>query len=274
MRFPGFVGIGFHIVLRGEAWLIAEATTPIRLRPGDVVIAPNGAEHGLSHAQVRLDKLPVFTRTAAQVSRPADAEFLCGAYRLDHGQLHPLLRGLPKVIVVSPDYDHHPQQRALVDLLENDLSNADPGNWVTRSALVDLVLVRALRQWHDESGTSSWTTAGDPAVATALNEIHDRPGHQWTVGQLAGVAGMSRTSFNRRFTAQVGQPPMTYVTRWRLAYAARLLRQTTSPLAAIAREVGYSTEFAFANAFSREYGLAPGRFRDDPDPLPRQLQTG
>lgn len=82
---------------------------------------------------------------------------------------------------------------------------------------------------------------------------------------------MSRTSFNRRFTVQVGLPPMTYVTYWRLACAARLLRQTTFGLATIARQVGYSTEFAFSTAFSREYGLAPGQFRNHPDPIP---QTG
>ncbi|MDQ1033654.1 AraC-like DNA-binding protein [Streptomyces sp. V3I8] len=73
---------------------------------------------------------------------------------------------------------------------------------------------------------------------------------------------MSRTAFAKRFTALVGQPPMTYLTGWRLANGARLLRETDAPLATIAREVGYSTEFAFSASFRREYGISPGRFRN------------
>lgn len=269
MRFPSFVGIGFHVLLRGEAWLITAGTAPTRLLPGNLVIAPNGAEHGLGHTPTRLDKLPVFPATDLPAPRPADAEFLCGAYRLDHGLLHPVLRGLPRTIVVSPDRSHHPELATLLSLLEDDVAQAQQGNWVTRSALIDLVLVHALRRWYDAPGATGWTATADPAVAAALDQIHGHPQHPWSVEQLASVAGMSRTSFNRRFTVQVGLPPMTYVTYWRLACAARLLRQTTSGLATIARQVGYSNEFAFATAFSREYGLAPGRFRNHPDPLPR-----
>jgi AraC-like DNA-binding protein len=75
------------------------------------------------------------------------------------------------------------------------------------------------------------------------------------------MVGMSRATFTRRFTSQVGKPPMTYLIGWRLNCAARLLRETDASLAAIARQVGYSTEFAFAGAFRREYGVSPGRFR-------------
>jgi AraC-like DNA-binding protein len=267
MRFPGFIGIGFHVLLHGEAWLIVEGSTPARLRPGDVVIAPNGAEHGLAHAPVRPGELPEFPRTDRPVSRP-DVEFLCGAYRLDHGWLHPTLRGLPETIVVSPDHAHFPKLRTLVGLLENEVSEVQQGNWVTRSALVDLILVHALRHWYSAPDNAGRTAAADPAIGATLDRIHERPQHAWSVQRLAEVAGMSRTSFNRRFTIQVGLPPMTYVTYWRLTCAARLLRQTTFGLATIARQVGYSSEFAFATAFSREYGLAPGQFRNYPDPIP------
>jgi AraC-like DNA-binding protein len=271
VRFPAFVGIGFHVVLRGTGWLIAGGIEPVGLRPGDVVVVPNGAEHGLGHAPAGLDALPVMTTTArAPDPRPADVEFLCGAYRLDRGQVHPFLRGLPDVIVVSPDHERRPELRSLVGLLEDDLSEARSGNWVTRSALVDLMLVHVLRQWQEEAATPDWPAVTDPGVVAALREIHGRPQHRWTLQQLTEAAGMSRTAFNRRFTALVGTPPMTYLTRCRLAFGARLLRQTGYPLAAIARRVGYSTEFAFAHAFRREYGLAPGRFRDHPDPIPRQ----
>jgi AraC-like DNA-binding protein len=271
VRFPGFVGIGFHVVLHGQGWLIAEGIEPALLRPGDVVVAPNGAEHGLCHAPARLEDLPAMTMTAEPPGpRPADFAFLCGAYRLDRGPLHPFLRAMPNVIVVTPDYDGHPELRSLAGLLEDDVAEARSGNWVTRSALVDLMLVHVLRQCSEETGTAGPPAVTDPAIVAALGAIHGDPRHRWTVQQLAKVAGMSRTAFSRRFTAVVGKPPMTYLTHWRLAHGARLLRQTKDPLATIARQVGYSTEFAFAGAFRREYGVAPGRFRHHPDPIPRQ----
>ena len=270
VRFPGFVGIGFHIVLGGQGWLIAEGIEPTALRQGDVVVVPHGAEHGLCHAPARLADLPAMTTTAEPPDPRPDFAFLCGAYRLDRGRLHPYLRAMPDVIVVTPDYDGHPELRSLTVLLDDDVAEARPGNWVTRSALVDLLLVHVLRQWSEGTGTGDGPAVTDPAIAAALRAIHGRPRHRWTVQRLADVAGMSRTAFGHRFTAQVGTPPMTYLTRWRLAQGARLLRQTTDPLATIARQVGYSTEFAFAGAFRREYGVAPGRFRHHPDPLPRQ----
>jgi AraC-like DNA-binding protein len=105
-----------------------------------------------------------------------------------------------------------------------------------------------------------------PAIAAALREMHASPDKPWTVRHLSEVAGISRTAFNRRFALATGKPPRTYLTGWRLAYAARLLRETDAPQAAIARQIGYSTEFAFAAAFRREYRISPGRFRHPDHP--------
>jgi AraC-like DNA-binding protein len=119
-----------------------------------------------------------------------------------------------------------------------------------------------LRQWHEQHGTAPGTD--DPAIAAALRQIHECPQHPWTIGGLSEVAGLARTAFTRRFSALVGQPPMSYLIGWRLGCGARLLRETNAPLATIARQVGYATEFAFSSAFRREYGVAPGRFRGTP----------
>src|SRR3954464_5982520 len=208
VRFPGFVGIGFHVVLHGQGWLIAEGIEPALLRPGDVVVAPNGAEHGLCHAPAPLEVLPAMTMPAEPPGpRPADFAFLCGAYRLDRGPLHPFLRAMPNVIVVTPDYDGHPELRSLAGLLEDDVAEARPGNWVTRSALVDLLLVHVLRQCSEETGPAGRPAVTAPALVAALGAIHGDPRHRWTVQQLAKVAGMSRTAFSRRFTAVGGKPP-------------------------------------------------------------------
>jgi AraC-like DNA-binding protein/quercetin dioxygenase-like cupin family protein len=261
-RYPPLVGSGFHVVLRGSAWLITANNPPRALTPGDVVLTPFGAEHGLSHAPSSLeDLLPAVMTDDPSNADPVDVEFLCGAYWLDHGQVHHYLRSLPEVIAISPDYDRDPQLRLLTDLLGADVSVSGPGAGATRPALLDLVLTHVLRQWLERNPPADGPDVADPAIAAALREIHAGPHRPWTVQQLSETAGMSRTAFTKRFTAQVGQPPMTYLTGWRLTYGARLLRETDAPLATIARKVGYSTEFAFGSSFRREYGISPGRFR-------------
>lgn len=263
MRYSGLTGSGFHVVLHGRGWLICADAQPVALRAGDVVLITSGVDHGLSATPGALRGLPpVVLGLDPPVPGPADFEFLCGAYRLDRGPVHPFLTAMPELIVIPADDDGHSQLRSVVDLFGADESRAQPGAGVTWPALLDLMLVHALRRWLAEQPATSRQTISDPAIATALRAIHDSPQTRWTVSQLSHNVGLSRTAFTKRFTALVGKPPMTYLTGWRLSCAARLLRETDASLAAIARQIGYSTEFSFAGAFRREYGLSPGRFRD------------
>lgn len=102
----------------------------------------------------------------------------------------------------------------------------------------------------------------DTAVARSLELIHAQPGASWTVAaMLAARVGLSRATFARRFTEAVGAPPLTYLARWRMTIAARLLREDGRSLAGVAQEIGYTSEFAFAKAFRRDFGLAPGAYR-------------
>lgn len=263
MRYSGLTGSGFHLILHGSGWLISADSPPTALRPGDVVLVPSGADHGLSATACALRGLPpVVLSLDPPGAGPADFEFLCGAYRLEQGQVHPYLAAMPDLLVVSPDHDRHPELRSAITLLGHDDVPARLGTDVTWPALLDLVLVHALRRWVQDQPSEGWSTLADPAITAALHSIHDSPQTRWTVSRLSANAGMSRTAFTRRFTSLVGKPPMTYLMEWRLNCAARLLRETDAPLAVIARQVGYSTEFAFAGAFRREYGVPPGRFRD------------
>jgi AraC-like DNA-binding protein len=265
VRFPAFDGSGFHIILGGTCWLITEDEEPVALRPGDVVLTSSGAEHGLNHVPCALQDLPpVVMGAIPPAPGPFDFEFLCGAYGLEHGRPPQYLRALPDLIAVSPDYDRHPEMRALVDLLRASVSGTQMGTGATLPALLDLILVHVLRQWHEQHDVAGWPGTDDPAIAAALREIHENPQRQWTVGRLSEAAGMPRTAFTRRFTTVVGQPPMSYLTGWRLGRGARLLRETDATLATIARQVGYSTEFAFSGAFRREYGVSPSHFRRTP----------
>ncbi|WP_305789460.1 AraC family transcriptional regulator [Symbioplanes lichenis] len=255
LRFPSMAVLGFHVLLRGEGWLIQDKIDPLRVRPGDVIFTAAGVEHGLSHAPCDLADLPVFTIEEPAPTGEADFEFLCGAYRTEDGRVPALLHRLPGLVRITPDYDEQPELRTLITMLHADFDRPEPGTDAARAALIDLMVVQMLRQVPDRMEVT------DPGIAGALHAIHDRPERSWTVDQLSSVAGMSRTTFHRRFTAATGTPPMAYLVDRRMSLGAQLLRESPAPLAAIARRVGYSTEFAFSAAFRRAYGMAPGSFR-------------
>ena len=131
--------------------------------------------------------------------------------------------------------------------------------------LLDLLLIEAIRHWvvHDPgAGGPSWLTAlRDPAIAGVLALLHARPSEPWTLERLAGEAHLSRTTLARRFTEAVGEPPLAYLTRWRMHLAAARLKHTSDTVEVIAREVGYTSEHAFNRAFARHRGNPPGRYR-------------
>jgi transcriptional regulator GlxA family with amidase domain len=133
------------------------------------------------------------------------------------------------------------------------------------ASLIDLLFVYVLRAWLAGQGQADggWAAAlYDPAVGGALALIHADPARPWTVDTLARVARVPRATFTRRFTTLTGQSPMAYVTAWRMITATRLLREDQrAPLREVARRVGYDSEFAFARAFKRITGNAPGRYR-------------
>ncbi|SDS00204.1 AraC family transcriptional regulator [Microlunatus soli] len=266
-----YPGAGFHVLLHGSCWFVPPHGEPVQLSAGDVVFLPHGARHGMSDRADRVvDDLPAAELgSSAETQDPADprdvhADLLCGAYRLDRGDAHPLLRTLPGFLLLSSE--RHGSLRSVVDLLSAELAHPRPGTDASLPALLDLLLVDLLRGWFDEESTRNpgrgWPAAlADPLLAAALNRMHAEPGYEWTVAGLGATVNMSKTTFARRFTALIGQPPMTYLTWVRLSTAARLLRESDIPVSAIAHQVGYGSPFAFGTAFRREFGTAPGLFR-------------
>ncbi|MFG1928425.1 AraC family transcriptional regulator [Cryptosporangium sp. NPDC048952] len=256
LRYPGYPVSGFHILIRGEGWLITPTDAPRAVAPGDVVFTAAGAPHGLSHAPTTMESLPQAVLGAAPRVEDADSVFLCGAYWLTDASTHPYLRSLPGALAVTPT-DRH--LRALVDLLDAEVATAAPGGSISRPALLDLVLTHVLRellaQHPPEDGVD------DPAIAAVVRQIRTDPEKPWTAQELSDRAGLPRREFSRRFAEVTGRPLRAYLTESRLALGAHLLHESDLTLAAIARRVGYSTEFAFGAAFRREYGVSPGNFR-------------
>ncbi|MEU4243413.1 AraC family transcriptional regulator [Actinoplanes sp. NPDC026619] len=247
-------------------------TPAVRLGPGDVVFRPHGHGHTLAGGPATPVTGPACHPDDPGVPPRFDGEptavLLCGAYQVDPVRVHPLLHDLPALVRLPP-------LGAPVDLLAAELEQSRPGADAIIPALLDTLLVHILRRWLEQNPAhAGWPAAlNDPVTAAALQAMHRDPARPWTVATLAAGAGLSRAPFARRFAALVGRPPLTYLTWWRMTTAARLLHESDAPLSLIAGRVGYSSEFAFANAFKRQYGIAPGRYRSSPDP-PRPDRVG
>ena len=165
---------------------------------------------------------------------------------------------LPPLIVLRADEWDSP----VVSLLATEMVRDEPGQEVVLDRLLDLLVIAVLRAWFARADAPPWYRAhSDPAVGRALQLLHHNPAHPWTVGELASQVGLSRAALARRFTELVGEPPMTYLTGWRLALAADLLREPGSTLGAVADEVGYSSPFALSTAFKRQRGMSPQQYR-------------
>jgi AraC-like DNA-binding protein len=276
VRFHRGQDAGCHVVLSGSCWFLYEQHEPLRLGVGDVLFTP----HGDGYALVDQPGSPLMDfDPAPDDNAPLDemriagagavTELLCAYYRFDPARKHPLLTSLPAFIHVPARVGQHPSLRAAVDLLGTELRDPRAGTEAALPALIDMLLLYVLRAWLDEQPAdhAGWASAlRDPAITTALHGMHRHPDKSWTVEDLAAVAGLSRAAFAKRFTTIVGQPPLAYLTWWRMTLAAQLLRDSDAPLRAIAARCGYASEYAFGKAFKRAYDMAPGRYRSERAP--------
>ena len=171
-----------------------------------------------------------------------------------------LLAALPSVLVVSAaDIAGH-----VMDLVLGEIQRDEPGQQSVLDRWLDLALITTLRAWFDrpESHAPGWYQAqSDPVVGLALRLLHEEPAHPWSVVELAERTGVSRASLARRFSGLVGEAPMAYLTGWRIALAADLLRETNDTVESIARKVGYASAFALSVAFKRVRGTSPTAHR-------------
>jgi AraC-like DNA-binding protein len=154
--------------------------------------------------------------------------------------------------------------QATLRVLRHELAARTPGSGTVIDRLLDVLFVQVIRSWlgtEDHAGTSWLQALRDPSIGRALSILHANPAAPWTIETLAREVSLSRATLTRRFSSLVGEPPLAYLTRWRMELAARHLRETDEAVSTIARHVGYASEFAFSRAFSRLRGVPPGRYR-------------
>jgi transcriptional regulator GlxA family with amidase domain len=172
---------------------------------------------------------------------------------------------LPPVVHVRGDDGTAIQWlEASLQFVACEMASGQPGAETVVRRLADILFVQAVRAHLAQSGEGAkgWLRAlVDPQIGEALGLIHAKPEEPWTVELLASRVAMSRSAFAARFTQLAGEPPLSYLTRWRMDKATRLLRTSNASIGEVAARVGYDAEAAFSKAFKRRIGMAPGAYR-------------
>lgn len=266
-------------LVEGAAWVVPDHDRPIQLHPGDIAVVrgpdpytvaddPATPPQAVIHPGDRsttvdgrelCDEMRLGVRTwGHHLGGPT--VLLTGTYHMRGEVTQRLLDALPALVVLRADSWDCP----LVSLLNQEIVKDDPGQEVVLDRLLDLLLIAVLRTWfaRPEARPPAWYAAlGDPVVGPALRLLHHNPAYPWTVAALAAKTGVSRATLARRFTELVGEPPMAYLTTWRLTLAADLLREPDATVGAVARQVGYGSPFALSAAFKRVRGVSPQEYR-------------
>ncbi len=266
-------------IVRGEAWIVRDGGAPVRLGRGDVAIVSGPAPYTVADDPVTPPQAVIHpdqsctTPTGQELVQMTDrgvrswgnspdgaTVMLTGTYQMDGEVSQRLLRALPTLLVLPENAWDCP----LIPLLAAEIVKDDPGQQAVLDRLLDLLLIAALRAWfaRPDADAPAWYRArADPIIGPALRMLHNNPAHPWTVAKLAEATSVSRATLARRFNELVGEPPMTFLTDWRIALAADLLREPGATVGSVAQQVGYGSPFALSTAFKRVRGISPHQHR-------------
>ena len=274
----------FHMIAKGHGWAAVSGQAPVRLSAGDIVVLPQGDAHVMSSApgvipsRAEADWVfspdthkPVPVTYHHGVEEPgrltavedADTVLVCGFLGCDLRPFNPLVSVLPRLMHVPADragswITHVIQQAAAESAAKGTGSDA------VLERLSELMFVDTVRRYLQglpEDATGWLAGLRDRYVGRALERLHERPAHPWTVEELGREIGLSRSALHDRFVQYLGQPPMQYLANWRVQLGSRLLRDSNRTVADIASEVGYESEAAFSRAFKRLVGTPPAAWR-------------
>lgn len=247
---------GDVLLVRGPHTLTDHPDTP----PGAVIYGPGRSTTPSEPATSASDRWRMSKPRSYGEGTDAPTALVHATYRADGVLSRRLLAALPSALRVAAAQIPAPVR----ELLATEIPQEAHGQQAVLDRLLDLLLVMALRSWLQDphADTPAWTEAlEDPHVGPALHALHENPQLPWTTSSLAAHAGVSRAQLARRFSALLGQPPIAYLTRYRIDLAAELIRTTDRPLAAIARNVGYSDAFSLSTAYRRITGAPPQTHR-------------
>lgn len=279
--------VEYHAVAQGSCWAGIPGGPSVQLSAGDVVMFPHGDAHVVSSApgmrgdadfswfpNTQIDQLPLrLTYSGRNVLRSAppngdaDTTIVCGFLGCDLQPFNPLIAALPRLLHLrASESDAWIAKFAQQAVAESHARR--PGGEAMLARMSEMMFVDAVRRYADQLPVPSagWLAGlRDRFVGRVLALMHEKPARDWTIDELGRCVGLSRSALHDRFVQLIGVPPMQYLAQWRMQAAARLLLETRATVAAIALDVGYESEAAFARAFKRQVGKPPAAWRRERD---------
>jgi AraC-like DNA-binding protein len=277
----------YHVLTKGKCWIGIVGEQPIEMQRGDVALVTQGDAHVLSSAPgMRADPAIDSYFELGRVQRPfrvhhdggvkphidfegqlppqaGDAAFVCGYIGCDLRPFNPLIATLPKLLHL-PAGGGSAWSEQFATFAAAESAAKRPGSEAVLERLSEMMFVDAIRRHVDQlpEQTTGWLAGlRDRFVGRALALMHERPSAPWTIEDLSSQVGLSRSALHERFVSLIGQPPVQYLTNWRMQLASRKLLEGRSSIAAVAVDVGYDSEAAFARAFKRLVGMPPAAWR-------------
>src|SRR5271168_64865 len=234
-----FTDEGHLHLLKGGALTVAQAgQVDLQLNEPTLLFFPRGRVHSFT------------------VNPGRGADLVCATVELGGAEGNPIGQGLPELVVLP--LASHPALTPVCDMLVGEAFSEGGGRQAALDRLFDYLLILIVRHVVESGRVATGVLAGlaDPRLAKALTAMHEAPGKPWTLEDLAGIAGMSRTRFAEHFRTRIGQTPIDYLTVWRMTVARQLLGKG-KPVKSVALQVGYQSAAAFSRAFGRVIGQAP-----------------
>lgn len=283
--------IEYHVVTAGECWVAIDGEQPLRLRCGDIVILPQGDAHVVSSApgmraepnvdwykEMKLHRRPFrlaqdgfaasthareAMRAAPDADYKTDTALVCGFIGCDKRPFNPLLATLPRLLHL-PATDGNSWGAQFAQLAATESGSRRPGSEALLERMSEMMFVDAVRRHVDgmpEQSTGWLAGLRDRFVGRALALMHEDPGAAWSIDELARQVGLSRSPLHERFVELIGQPPMQYLTQWRIQLASRMLRDSQASVMSIALKIGYDSDTSFGRVFKRLVGVPPATWR-------------
>jgi AraC-like DNA-binding protein len=271
--FPGSEHlICYHVITQGTCWASVPGEAPMRLSAGDIMVIPHGDAHVLSSTpglrrspNMSMYRMPADGKLPVSISVGENGEatrFVCGFLGCDARPYNPLLAALPRVFSINDSAGG--ALAAYVQFALAESKEPRMGGQCVLGRLSELMFVDVVRRYLETlpPDRTDWLAGlRDPHVGRALTALHRQPARDWTIESLARHVAVSRSVLAERFTQFVGEPPMKYLTNWRMQLAANQLLGGVDSVAVVASSVGYDSEAAFGRAFKKAVGMPPGEWR-------------
>lgn len=265
----------FHLVIQGRCYVKVAGSESVELGPGDLILIPWGVEHILSHTKA--DSSPPLETVLKDAGytgngvlavgsgdQNASTQMVCGHFSFRPGADHPLLRALPKQMVISAAARaQQPLLDEMLRLISQRIFADQLGSEAAVTRLSEIVFIELLRSGVGDHQQLHLilNALRDPKISHSLQLIHAKPAEAWTVEKLATEVAMSRSRFANHFSELMGMGPMSYVSDWRLQKSLSLLDGSRLSVQQIAGQTGYQSPAAFTRAFSGKFGYSPTEYR-------------